>query len=76
MNIISSEIIQQGINFVAFPMPVRTVLVLTFIALCILCLVNFAMGIKREKAISNAVKKERMKNKEINKHYEYNKDRK
>jgi hypothetical protein len=56
MSIISNEIINQSINFVAFPMPIRMVLALTFLALCILCLVNFATGIIRDRAINKKLR--------------------
>lgn len=56
MNILSNELMNQGVNFVAFPMPVRMVLALTFLALCILCLVNFATGIARDRAINQKLR--------------------
>jgi len=56
MNIISNELINQGMSFVAFPMPIRMALALTFLALFILCLVNFATGIIRDRAINKKLR--------------------
>jgi uncharacterized membrane protein len=54
--------------------PVYTALVTVFLGLFILCMINFATGITREKKMTKYINEQKKQNK--NQHYEYNKDRK
>jgi len=65
-------LINQGMSFVAFPMPIRMALVLTFLALFILCMINFAVGISRDRAMAKQWSKEQVQKKNKVDNYEYN----